>query len=176
MILEKGILTFYLLLIFISCNNNNEGKITRTDSTNEFADTSFNELKSGLTIEPLLNQADNLQVLYYNNPDGDSLRYARFYKFLETNDSIMISQILRNLDQPANQRLAVNNCRSEGKIYILKNQEPLKTVYFSTRCDSCCYLYFIKDGAFFYFNLSNNLKITIQGKKAQSQDPGSSKS
>jgi hypothetical protein len=55
-------------------------------------------------------------------------------------------------------------CRSEGKVFFFKGTQELKTVYFNTQGASanpgdrspqangdCAYMYFIKDGGFYYF-------------------------
>jgi hypothetical protein len=119
----------------------------------------------------VLGGTDSLQVLYYNEPDGDSLRYTRFFRFTDVSDTATIRLLLQNVQQAKERREQVKPCRSEGKIYAYRNQEPVKTVYFSTRCDTCCYLYYIKDGAFYYHTLSSALRSTLTDLKKQSREP-----
>jgi hypothetical protein len=65
----------------------------------------------------------------------------------------------------------VINCRSEGKAYLLNKGEVLKTVFYSSRCDSCCYLYFIKNGKFLYMPLPASLKLKLNEIKKVSRKP-----
>ena len=110
-------------------------------------------------FEPSLFKTDSLQVIYYDDPDGDSLRYTRFFTYTETADTAVIKPLLKEVDQVFVQQDKIRNCRSEGKLYLLKGEEILRTLYFSTRSDTCSYLYFIKDGSFIY------LPLTLVGKE-----------
>jgi hypothetical protein len=118
-----------------------------------------------------LKKTDSLQVLYFDNPDGDSLRYTRFYKYVDSKDSGLIGTLLSDLNQPFEKRNEVKNCRSEGKIFLYDEEKPLKTIYFSNRCDSCCYLYYIQDGAFLYFPISSATSTALSFKKQKSKAP-----
>lgn len=123
-------------------------------------------VRTGLNVEPLLKKADSLEVLYYDDPDGDSLRYTRFYTYTATSDTITIDRLRQALDQPFEVREKVKPCRSEGKIYLFKDNNPVKTVYFSTRCDTCCYVYMINNGNFMYFNMTEGFRnVLIKNKK-----------
>lgn len=155
------------LITITACNNNSE----KTDNPPAKSD-SFeiqSQVKKGLDLEPQIKQADSLQILYYDNPDGDSLRYSRFYHYITSINSSLISSVLANLDQSFEQLNEIKKCRSEGKIYMFGKNEPLKTIYFSTRCDSCCYLYFIKDGKFLYFSLSGKLSSLLAKNKSSAK-------
>lgn len=157
--------------LLLSCNNNAKKQQTGSQSTKE---TTINTtVPNGLDVEPKLRKADSLQILYYDNPDGDSLRYTRFYQYTITKDPATIKDLLENLSKPVEQRSEIKKCRSEGKIYVFGKQteEPLKTIYFSTRCDTCCYLYYIKEGVFYYSPLSINLKNKLKENKALSRTP-----
>jgi hypothetical protein len=152
-----------------ACNNNGKKKQPVADST---TDSVVNYPKTGMETEPLLRQADSLQILYYDNPDGDSIRYTRFYHYTATKDTGTIKGLIDNLNLPVEKQTTIKKCRSEGKIYVFgKTEEPLKTIYFSTRCDTCCYLYFIKEGAFFYSPLSENFKDQLRKNKLVSKTP-----
>lgn len=157
-----------LLLLFIvagvvSCNDN------RNPETPAGA---LSSVKNGLDAESLMKKADSLQILYYDDPDGDPVRYTRYYKYTVTKDTAVNNDLLANFAQPVEQRNVIKNCRSEGKIYVFDSrQEPVKTIYFSTRCDSCCYLYYIKEGAFYYFPLTDKFKDRLQENKTRSRQP-----
>lgn len=156
------------LLFLFSCNDlkndtNTYEKTAPKDSilvTNKVTD-----------IEPRLWEADSLQILYYDNPDGDSLRYARFFTYTETNDSLKVNSLLKELNQVFIQHGKPKNCRSEGKLFLLNKADVLKTIYFSTRGDTCSYLYFIKDGGFIYFPLSENAKKFLIENKSLAHKP-----
>jgi hypothetical protein len=159
--------------VFLAACGNGSNKQQASNTLKEDSSSAAAAVKTGLSIEPSLHQIDSLQILYYDNPDGDSLRYSRFYKYTITNDSATVNELLGNLALPVEQLSEVKKCRSEGKIYAFRKQkeEPLKTIYFSTRCDTCCYLYYIKEGTFYYSPLSTNLKNKLKENKAQSRTP-----
>ncbi len=122
-------------------------------------------------IEPSLREADSLQIIYYDDPDGDSLRYTRFFKYVATSDTAQIGELLRQYDQPIMQRAGPRKCRSEGKLFLTKGEQVLKTVYFSTRGDTCSYFYFIKNGNFFYFPLTTTAEKILQANKKGAYKP-----
>lgn len=161
---------FLLLLIFflLACNS-------ITGETKEDSPSAANpETKAPQTvrdIEPNLSKADSLQILYYDNPDGDSLRYTRFFKLAETTDTSQINTLLNELNQVHVQEPKVRPCRSEGKLFLLKGEDVLKTIYFSTRGDSCRYFYFIKEGTFIYFPLTEKAMRLLQQSKGMARKP-----
>jgi hypothetical protein len=160
----------FCIIMMMACNNksnNKEAKAIEHDSDLAKIDKPL----TGLDAEPTLSKADSLQILYYDNPDGDSLRYTRFFKVASTNDTSLIGSVLFNLDQPFTTSNETINCRSEGKIYLYGRGEPLKTIYFSTRCDSCCYAYFIKDGTFLYFKLTGKVSGLLKKFKGYAKKP-----
>lgn len=155
-------------IVILACNS---GSRSSNDTNKDSLSSHTDSMRTGTDVEPILKQADSLQILYYDDPDGDSLRYSRFFTYTPTRDSNTIRYLLLCLEQPFVKLNAVKDCRSEGKIYMFDREGPLKTIYFSTRCDSCCYLYFIKSGAFLYFPLSDNMKRSLKENKAKSQKP-----
>jgi hypothetical protein len=168
------VIVYFFAIVFLvaACTNGGNkqqtGKKISGDSSSSAA-----TVKTGLSIEPSLQQIDSLQILYYDNPDGDSLRYTRFYQYTVTKDSSTVNALLGSFTVPVEQLNEIKKCRSEGKIYAFGKQtgEPLKTIYFSTRCDTCCYVYFIKEGVFYYSPLSINLKNKLKENKVLSRTP-----
>lgn len=158
-------------LCFAAWACNDEGTKTAGGAASGKDTAALSLVHSGLEFEPLLARADSLQILYYNDPDGDSLRYSRFFRYTATRDTGIIGALVANFRQPVEQWNTVKDCRSEGKIYVLKGEEILKTVYFSTRCDTCCYVYYIKEGAFYYTPLSADLKQQLADNKQLSREP-----
>lgn len=161
----KALLSLFIISMFLGCHDAKEtGNDNKTDSSQNNS-----LIKTGKEIEPKLFAAGSIQMFFYDDPDGDSLRYARFYTYHNTSDTAIIKTITRILAQPASQFTEAKKCRSEGKIYMLNNGEPVKTLYFSTRSEDCSYLYFIKDGLFYYFSATENLKkqLSEYRKKAR---------
>lgn len=157
-------------LSFFSCGNTTEEK-GPTDEIPTAANTANKPIKIS-DIEPNLWKADSLQVLYYDNPDGDSLRYSRFFSYTEIDDSGKINSLLKELDQSFIKQDNKRGCRSEGKLFLMNKEDILKTIYFSTRGDSCSYMYFIKDGAFIYFSLTENAEKFFRENKKQAKKAG----
>lgn len=106
--------------------------------------------QTSLDIEPLLNEVDSLDLLFYLDPYGDSLRYTRFYSYAFLDDDSSIRVIKAQLNRIVIRKDNRDSCRSEGKIYLFGNREPIKTIYFSVSRPSCNHLYFIKDGNYYY--------------------------
>jgi hypothetical protein len=157
----------FFVWLLAACNTTEKGKIKAT--TNDSLVAKEYKLKTGIDVEPVIARTDSLQILYYDNPDGDSLKYTRFYTHTNNRDSGTINLLLAELNNPFELRNELKKCRSEGKLYLYGEKESLKTIYFSTRCDSCCYLYFIKDGAFLYFPLSKNFNNIINKNKVEAK-------
>lgn len=169
----REILLLLLLPFLFSCSNETENRASNLATPS--ADTIVKPKKVRY-IEPGLFQADSLQVIFYDDPDGDSLRYSRYFKYTEVGDSSLIQNILRQMDQVYTQQNTTRPCRSEGKIYLLKGEEMLKTVYFSTRADNCSYFYFIKDGNFIYLPLPEETKTILAETKKKARRPQAVKS
>ncbi|HEV7332423.1 MAG TPA: hypothetical protein VGN63_15405 [Flavisolibacter sp.] len=127
--------------------------------------------KTVFDLEPALANADSLQVLFYDDPDGDSLRYSRFFTYSETADTAQIRPLLRELNRVYVQQQETRACRSEGKLYLLKGEDVLKTVYFSAGEDSCRYFYFIKDGTFIYLPLTGTAADWLQKHRKVAKKP-----
>ena len=127
---------------------------------------------TGLDIAGL-HQADSVQILFFTDPFGkDSLRYTRFFKHYNTSAAAVVQPILKNLDQLFILRTEVMKCRSEGKIFFFKGTQELKTVYFNTQANGdCAYMYFIKDGGFYYFQVQPETAALLRKIKPQAVQP-----
>jgi hypothetical protein len=165
----KDISLFLLLISVLSCNNIKDE--TSNKSTRSVDLTQRMELLKIQALEPDMWKADSAQVLYYDDPDGDSLRYSRFFTFTEIGDSAKVDGLLHELDQSFTKHNSKRDCRSEGKLYLLNKEDVLKTIYFSTRGDSCSYMYFIKDGSFIYFSMSDRAKKFFVENKRLAKKP-----
>lgn len=160
----SSIIIYCSCIFLCSCANNN------TKADQELApprDTVV--LRKGLDIIPDVKFTDSVQVLFYKNPDGDPERYTRFYTHVTLTDSGFTKSLLNGLDQPFQEYSQVKNCRSEGKMYLFKQggNDPLQTLYFSTRCDSCCYVYYINNGLFYYMNMNEDLSQQLKALRSK---------
>ena len=150
---------------FLSCN----APVKQDQTSNSFL-TATNAIE----LDNRLLAADSMVVVFYKDPYGDdSLRYTRFYTQLSTTDTIDISLLLQNLNQPFAKFEQVKKCRSEGKIWCYAKGKIFQTISFSTRCDDCCYIYLIKDGFFFYMKLGTALseRLTILKPLSKNMEP-----
>lgn len=128
-----------------------------------------------------LRGADSVQILYFTDPYGkDSLRYTRFFKHYNTGDTTNLNPLLKNLDKLFVLRNEVMNCRSEGKMFFFKGEQELKTVYFNTggnakasasNNENCAFLYFIKDGGFYYVPVDAEIATLINKLKPIAKNP-----
>jgi hypothetical protein len=146
---------FTAFLIFISCNSENADQ---SENNNDSARSEEAKIISAFDLEPGFAALDSLQILFFDDPYGDSLRYTRFFSFVNSNDTVLLNETKKHFQQPYTVKNSIDTCRSEGKIYLLAKGEPVKTLYFSSRCPECCYTYFIKDGAYYYFDMNESFR------------------
>jgi hypothetical protein len=158
----------FLSSFFIVACDTSPGKAT-TAGTDSASHVSI--IKTVNDLEPALQKADSLQVIYYDNPDGDSLRYTRYFTYTETKDSTQVKRLVQQLNQVYVQEPKTRPCRSEGKLYLLRGEDILKTLYFSARGDSCRYFYFIRDGAFMYFPVTEDAQKFLQENRRMARKP-----
>ena len=167
---------FTTIASLAACDN---ASVTST-KTIEVSDTELESVdgpqsaktNTGLDIAGL-HQADSVQILFFSDPYGkDSLRYTRFFKHYNTSDDSTVQPLLKNLDQLFLLRTEVMKCRSEGKIFFFKGTQELKTVYFSTQANGdCAYMYFIKDGGFYYFQIQPATAALLRTIKPKAVQP-----
>lgn len=122
-------------------------------------------------IEPALLAADSLQILYYDDPDGDSLRYSRYFRYTIATDTVVINALKEDFKQQSEMQNALRNCRAEGKIYLYGKGKELKTVYFSGKPGACGFLYIIRNGNFYYVSLGKSFKNILQQQREMSVNP-----
>jgi hypothetical protein len=144
-----------MVFTLIACSNNDK-RVGREMNVSD----SIPAVK-GMDLERRMALTDSLQLIYYDNPDGDSVRFSRYFQYTITKDPGTVQALLSAINTNFEERSNIKPCRSEGKIYAFVEEDPVKTFYFSTRGDTCSYLYFIKDGLFYYFSLTNELRIKL---------------
>lgn len=159
-----------VLIALVTWRCNDEAKEKETAQVSNTDQTRL--LNSGIDIEPALLDVDSIEVIYYDDPNGDSLRYSRFFSFTTHTDTAFIQPVLRTFQQQFTQYGQALKCRSEGKMFLHKSEVPVKTIYFSSGADSCSYLYFIKNGNFFYFPLPREIKGLLSSDKKNARKPG----
>lgn len=163
---------FFLSCIFIAfnvaCSSPRSENVTVNPTGNDTI-----VFRKGIDLVTGVKFTDSVQVLFYKNPDGDPKRYTRFFKNITVTDSSFTHSLLRSLDQPFQEYSQVKDCRSEGKMYLFQQSgnEPLQTIYFSTRCDSCCYVYYINNGMFYYMNISKELTQHLNSLRSKAKEP-----
>ncbi len=163
-------LVLLTLLIAQACSDGDDTSSTTVQDTTsvQAKDTTPT---TAVKLAPSMQHTDSVQIIYYNYPDGDSLRYTRFFKYTNATDTGFLSLIKQSLLQTISLKNEVKDCRSIGKMYLFSHNDPVKTLYFSNRQDSCRYLYFIQDGNFVYLDLPENLEKSLIEKKRESKSP-----
>lgn len=164
------ILTSFLLigLLVSSCGNNTTQKAPV--DANEAYYESIKHM-TGLEFQPRIQKADSVEIMFYDNPDGDSKRYTRYYKWFPSSDSNIVMEMQQSVDKHFVRIEKVKDCRSEGKMHFFADGNPIQTVYFSNRGDSCNHLYFIADGWFFYMPMDSSTASALRKLKAKSLEP-----
>lgn len=148
-------LTLLLIAAITSCTQNGKPAIKE--------DTGLIKGLAGL---------DSAEVIFYKDPYGDSLRYTRFFTFTTLKDSATLKTISAALaDTSYTIKAGQPACRSEGKIILHLSADVFKTVYFSTKCDSCCYLYVINEGQFANFPLPGGVRTVLENAKPLAKEP-----
>lgn len=187
-----AILTFGAMGSITGCNGGGSDKVssngTVTDS-NGISSEAAKSLQHNSTQEKAqtaadlagLRGADSVQILFFTDPYGkDSLRYTRFFKHYNSSDTAIVNPLLQNLDKLFVLRNEVMNCRSEGKLFFFKGEQELKTVYFNTggnakagasNNENCRFLYFIKDGGFYYVPVNAEIAAMLNKLKPMSKKP-----
>ncbi len=166
--MKYHVIIFSLLLLLTACTNQPDAQKLKEESGSSVPDV---ELLNGLTLPPGLKEADSMQVIYYDDPDGDTLRYTRYFTYVNSSDTSELNPLKQSLAVPLTPEDRVRNCRSEGKIYFYKGDEVAKTVYFSTRCEKCCHLYYIHNGRFYYFNIEEGIKGKLKEMRGRAKKP-----
>jgi hypothetical protein len=145
-----------------SCKDNDTTKQEQKGSVSSTA----------IDLDERFKTADSLVVVFYKDPYGeDSLRYTRYYTQAFVTDTKAISVLQKELAQTFGKQEKRNSCRGEGKIWCFTKGKIFQTLYFSTRCDDCCYLYLIKDGNFYYSRISSSMISWLAGLKPLSAEP-----
>jgi hypothetical protein len=156
-----NISTTYFGIILITaflcgCKNNESKKQTQKNSISLTA----------IDLDERLKTTDRLVVVFYKDPYGeDSLRYTRYYTQASVTDLKEMGFLQKELAQTFTGQEKRRNCRGEGKIWCFTKGKIFQTLYFSTRCDDCCHVYFIKDGNFYYSRILSSTTSWLEAIK-----------
>jgi hypothetical protein len=116
-----------------------------------------------------------LQILYYNDPFGpDSLRYTRYFKYVETGEKQVVDAVLAQLGTQVMVRTEKLPCRDEGKIFAFgADSSDIKTLYFSLHAaDSACNkAFFIHNGQYYYITLQPSFVEMLDKLKRDAREP-----
>lgn len=141
------------------------------ENTGKNADNKTRSADNFLELDNRLLHADSLVLVFYDNPySEDSLRYSRFYKQVSLTADKVLIPFQDQLKAPV-QLEEKRACRTEGKIWCFTKGKIFQTIYFSTKCDSCCYTYLIKDGNFYYGKPGEGFINWLNGIKPQAVSP-----
>ena len=118
------------------------------------------------TLDERLKEMDSLVLVFYKDPYGkDSLRYTRYYTQISLTGNF---DTLRTQLTSTYLQQDLRNCRSEGKIWCFSKGKIFQTIYFSTKCEACCFTYLIRDGNFYYAALSNGFTDWLAANRSRS--------
>lgn len=179
---------FVAMVIITGCNSGGADKAAGSDASTDSTLRNNQAPATQTAIEIAgLRGADSVQILFFTDPYGkDSLRYTRFFKHYNSGDTTIVNPLLQNLDKLFVLRNEVMNCRSEGKMFFFKGEQELKTVYFNTgenaaarvnkesatiKNENCSFLYFIKDGGFYYVPVNAEIAAMLNKLKPMSKKP-----
>jgi hypothetical protein len=129
--------------------------------------------ETGVTeIAPILpQQVSSFDVIYYKKPFTDSVRYTRYFLATHTGDSALVSELNRIFQGKFVKLAEIKKCQSEGKIIIPLGGDASRVIYFSRIGGDCSYVYYIKDGEFYYFGMSTLLSEKLDTIEKMAVEP-----
>lgn len=162
------ILFFTLSVLFWACTSQQDNSNADPIQQEEIVISSFD-------IFPELKNIDSIEIIYYDNPYGDdSLKYARYYTYVATNDTGFSADLKTMLGEEPIKSTVLKPCRSEGKLYTYGEKgKEIKTIFFAlNNPDSTCNrFYYIHNGI--YYSYSSNYPLTnfIEKQKLNAKKP-----
>lgn len=124
-------------------------------------------------LDPRVSGTDSMVFVFYTDPyTKDSLRYTRYYTSYHSTDTNHLSVLMKALKDDTERFSKTKPCRNEGKIWCFRDGGVVQTIYFSTRQPGCHYIYFIKNGLFYYSSLPVSLETLLGSlKKLAVEEP-----
>jgi hypothetical protein len=154
----KWILLVALIFCFAACNS--EQKTNNKESV---------DVPVLAIPEPGLVTADSVEVLYFKKPFTDKERYTRFFSTIVTKDTGLIRSLTSILVLQGVKEDSLRACMSEGKFNIPLKGDAYQVVYFSREVKPCSYLYVIRDGQFYYYQLDEHLRQKLNELEKQAK-------
>ena len=128
-------------------------------------------------LDPRVSGTDSMVFVFYTDPyTKDSLRYTRYYTSYHSKDTNHLSVLMKALQDDTERFSKPKPCRNEGKIWCFREGTVLQTIYFSTRQPGCHFIYFIKNGQFYFSSLPSSLEVLLGSlKKLAVEEPNQGK-
>jgi hypothetical protein len=165
--LRQLILLLPALVVLVACTIGTADKSEKKQAS----DTAV-RFRTSLDWEERFSGVDSVVVVFYDDPySADSLRYTRFYKQISLKGEDDIKVVRQQLGEIVHQKEYMKGCRSEGKIWCFEKGSIRQTLYFNTGAQNCTYVYFIKDGNFFYSMPNAAVKEWLQRNKSNARKP-----
>lgn len=162
----------HLLIVtasFYACNQRKTAKINPTTTAVSVVDN-YTANTTILMLDERLNNVDSMVYVFYKDPLGkDSLRYTRYYTQCSTTKITDINTIKAQINLPTERLEKVRKCRSQGKVWCFFKGEIFQTLYFSDFGGECSFMFFIKNGLFYYSELLPNSKQSFAELKKLSK-------
>jgi hypothetical protein len=116
---------------------------------------------------------DSMVIVFYDDPYGsDSLRYTRFYTQWSTQREDYIQSLQTQLSEKYERKFKRDSCRGEGKIWCFRMGKIQQTLYFNVGGQlPCPYVYWIKDGQFYYYKPLPHFSELLQLAKPLAKKP-----
>jgi hypothetical protein len=145
------------------------GLIACTGVDNGGGNSSSNAKGQVPLVTPPPAPADSVDIVYYKKPFTDPERYTRFFSAARVSDSTFRAALDSLLVLPGVRQDSVRDCMSEGKILEPLKGDAFRIIYFARSGNTCNYLYQIRDGAFYYYELPVHIKgmLDVYEKKAK---------
>ena len=167
--MKHFLILFILTTYLFACNQRKPSNVSSTIVPTSVVDN-YNANTTILMLEERLNNVDSLVFVFYKDPLGkDSLRYTRYYTQYSTTDKNGIAVLKTQISQPTESFEKVKKCRSKGKVWCFSKGEIFQTLYFSDFGAECSFMFFIKNGQFYYCKLVQDFKQTFTAYKTLSK-------
>lgn len=167
MMVQRFALVIFFLSSLLGCGDgrSSASKESAAVSTRESAEK---EVREEIFIPATIQ--GQVDILYFRKPFTDSVRYTRYYRVAQTTDTSFFAGLRAALQQRFEKLDAPRKCLSEGKMQVPLGGDAFKVVYFSRKETGCPYLYVIKDGMFYYFELPAELNRFLIELEEQSKE------
>ena len=155
------LLIYSFLLLAVACNSVPE-KVSSSQQPTVTVAVDPVEGSPIIQLDERLAATDSMVFLFYKDPHGkDSLRYTRYYTQHSSTDTSVIQFVLQGLNDSTERFEKIKKCHSEGKIWCFRKGEIFQTIYFSAHNKDCSFVYIIKNGQFYYSDISKNLSAKL---------------